>query len=103
MPESVKEALEVETPSDTRVLNALLSDQFAGPGATEDGHRARHAQAARTSSQRRARWKTTDIIVVRAASVRRNGSNARLAGHHARGEGSRSRSAVQAKALSLPL
>ena len=34
MPESVKESLgeslAVETPNDTRVLNALLSDQFAG-------------------------------------------------------------------------
>ena len=31
MPESVKDALErLETPSDTRVMNALLSDQFAG-------------------------------------------------------------------------
>jgi hypothetical protein len=30
MPESVKEALTIENASDTRVLNALLSDQFAG-------------------------------------------------------------------------
>ena len=30
MPESVKESPAVETASDSRVLNALLSDQFAG-------------------------------------------------------------------------
>jgi hypothetical protein len=30
MPESVKEPVAVETTHDNRVLNALLSDQFAG-------------------------------------------------------------------------
>jgi hypothetical protein len=53
-----------------------------------------HSQIAGASRQRRAHWNTTDIIAVRTASVRRNGADARLAGHHARGEGSRSRSTV---------